>query len=152
MVSKKISGYDPEQPQGHVFYRASRIEYFSARFFVFANTGLVTRFACSQFCARELPVCARVYTDRVYHHVHDYVLCCIILPYTTLKYVILVNIINNENLNRFSSLTTGKVSGLMICLETVKLMEYGIKEINRELFEIEVEHFESSILFKIVVK
>ena len=58
----------------------------------------------------------------------------------------------NENLNRFYSLTTGKVSGLTICLETVKLMEYGIKEIDRELFEIEVEHFESSILFKIVVK
>ena len=65
--------------------------------------------------------------------------------------MILVNIINNENLNRFSSLTTGKVSGLTICLETVKLMEYGIKEIDRELFEIEGEHFESSILFKIVV-
>ena len=31
-------------------------------------------------------------------------------------------------------------------------MEYGIREIDRELFEIEVEHFESSILFKIVVK
>ena len=66
--------------------------------------------------------------------------------------MILVNIINNENLNRFSSLTTGKVSGLTICLETVKLMEYGIKEIDRELIEIEVEHFKSSILFKIVVK
>ena len=66
--------------------------------------------------------------------------------------MILVNIINNENLNRFSSLTTGKVSGLTICLETVKLMEYGIKEIDRELFEIEVEHFENSILFTIVLK
>ena len=66
--------------------------------------------------------------------------------------MILVNIINNENLNRFSSLTIGKVSGFMICLETVKLMEYGIKEIDRKLFEIKVEHFESSILFKIVVK
>ena len=65
--------------------------------------------------------------------------------------MILVNIINNENLNHFSSLTTGKVSRLTICLETVKLMEHGIKEINRELFEIKVEHFESSILFKIVV-
>ena len=31
-------------------------------------------------------------------------------------------------------------------------MEYGIKEIDRELFEIEAEHFEGSILFKIVVK
>ena len=49
------------------------------------------------------------------------------LPYTTLKYVIFVNIINNENLNRFPSLTSGKVSGLTIYLETVKLMEYGIK-------------------------
>ena len=66
--------------------------------------------------------------------------------------MILVNIVNNENLNRFSSLTTGKVSGLTICFETVKLMEYGIKEIDRELFEIKAEHFESSILFKIVVK
>ena len=66
--------------------------------------------------------------------------------------MILVNIINNENLNLFSSLTTGKVSGLMLCLKTVKLMEYGIKEIDTELFEIEPEHFESSILFKIVVK
>ena len=66
--------------------------------------------------------------------------------------MILVNVINNENLNHFSSLTTGKISGLTICLETVKLMEYGIKEINRELFEIEVEHFKSSIIFKIVVK
>ena len=50
----------------------------------------------------------------------------------------------------FSS--TGKVSILTICLETVKLMEYGIKEINRELFVIEAEHFKSSILFEIVVK
>ena len=66
--------------------------------------------------------------------------------------MILVNIINNENLNRFSSLTSGKVSGLTICLETVKEMEYGIKVIDRELFEIEAEHFEKSILFKIVVK
>ena len=66
--------------------------------------------------------------------------------------MILVNVINNENLNRFSSLTTGKLSGLTICLETVKLMEYGIKEIDREFFEIESEHFESSILFKTVVK
>ena len=40
----------------------------------------------------------------------------------------------------------------MICLETVKLMEYGIKEIDRELFELEAEHFESSVLSKIVVK
>ena len=66
--------------------------------------------------------------------------------------MILVNITNNENLDRFSSLITGKVSRLTICLETVKLMEYGIKEINRELFEIEAEHFKSSVLFKIVVK
>ena len=64
----------------------------------------------------------------------------------------LFNIVNNENLNCFSSLTTGKVSRLTICVEIVKLMEYGIKEIDRELFEIEAEHFESLILFKIVVK
>ena len=38
--------------------------------------------------------------------------------------MIFVNVINNENLNRFSS------------LETVKLTGYGIKEIDRELFEI----------------
>ena len=50
--------------------------------------------------------------------------------------MVLVNIINNENLNHFSFLTTGKVSGLTICFETVKLMEYGIKEINREIKEI----------------
>ena len=66
--------------------------------------------------------------------------------------MILVNIINNENFNHFSSLTTGKVSRLTICLETVELMEYGIKEIDRELFEIKVEYFESLILFKIVVR
>ena len=66
--------------------------------------------------------------------------------------MILVNIINNEDRNRFSYLTTGKVSGLTIYLDTVKLMGYGIKEIDRGLFEIEAEHFESSILFKIVVK
>ena len=66
--------------------------------------------------------------------------------------MILVNIINTENFNRFFSLTTGEVRGFTICLETVKLLEYGIKEIDRELFEIEAEHFESSILFKIVVK
>ena len=58
----------------------------------------------------------------------------------------------NENLNRFYFLTTGKVSGLTICRETVKLIEYGIKEINRELFEIKAEHFQKSVLFKIVVK
>ena len=57
--------------------------------------------------------------------------------------MILVNIINNENFHCFSSLTTGKVSRLTICLETVELMEYGIKEIDRELFEIKAEYFES---------
>ena len=46
----------------------------------------------------------------------------------------------------------GKWTHDMSHLGTVRLMEYGIKEINRELFEIEAEHFESSILFKIVVK
>ena len=49
--------------------------------------------------------------------------------------MILINIISNENLNRFSSLTNVKVSGLTICLETVKLIEYGIKEIDRELLK-----------------
>ena len=38
------------------------------------------------------------------------------------------------------------------CLEAVKLMEYRIKEIHRQLFEIKAKHFESSILFKFVVK
>ena len=66
--------------------------------------------------------------------------------------MILINIISNENLNRFSSLSNVKVSRLTICLETVKLIEYGIKEINRELFEIQVEDFKSSILLKVVVK
>ena len=84
---------------------------------------------------------ARVYTDRV-KYFPSVVLSYIIL---TVKYVIL-NIINNENLNCFSSLTTGKEDGLTVCLETVKLMEYGIKEIDRELFEFEVEDFERSIL------
>ena len=64
----------------------------------------------------------------------------------------LANIINNENLNHFSTLTNGKVSRLTICLGTVMLMEYRIKEIDRKLFEIKAEHFESSILFKNVVK
>ena len=81
---------------------------------MYANIGLHTRCACSQFYPHELPVHAHVYADHVRHRVCDYVLdvniflCCIILPYTTLKYVILVNIINNENPNHFSSLTTGK--------------------------------------------
>ena len=90
MVSKKISGYDPEQPQGHLFHRSSRIEYFGACFFVYANTGLVTRCARSQFCARELPVCARMYTDHVCHHVCDYVLYVnifLVLYYLTLYYI-----------------------------------------------------------------
>ena len=126
---------------------------------MYADTGLRKRLARSQFRARdEVPVRARVYVDRVRHRVRDYVhyvnifLVLYILPYTILKFVILVNIINNENLNRFSSFTTGKVSGLTISLETVKLMEYGIKEIDRQSFEIAAEHFDSSILFKIVAK
>ena len=40
-----------------------------ARFFVYANTGLRTRRARSQFRARELPVRARVYADRKRHRV-----------------------------------------------------------------------------------
>ena len=39
----------------------------------------------------------------------------------------------------------GNVSGLMVCLETVKLMEYGIKEIIRELFEIKAEHLSGAL-------
>ena len=41
---------------------------------MYANTGLRTRRARSQFRARELPVRARVYADRVRHRVRDYVL------------------------------------------------------------------------------
>ena len=40
-------------------------------FFVYVNTGLPTRRERSQFCARELPMRARVYADRVRHRVCD---------------------------------------------------------------------------------
>ena len=53
------------------FCRAWRIENLGARFFVYANTGLRTRRARSQFHARELPVHARVYADRVRHQVSN---------------------------------------------------------------------------------
>ena len=84
---------------------------------MYVGAGLCTRRARSQFLARELPVRASMCTDRIRHRACDYVLYVNIFlvsyfPYTTLKYVILVNIINNENLNCFSSLTTGKVSRL----------------------------------------
>ena len=128
--------------------RAWKIENLDARFFVYANTGLHTCCACSQFRARELPVCACVEADCVCHRVRDYVLYInifLVLYYLTLYFIKIWD-------SCFSSLTTDKVSRLTICLETVKLTEYRIKEIDRELFEIEVEHFESSILFKIVVK
>ena len=61
-----------------------------ARFFVYANTGLRTSRARSQFRARELPVHARVYTDRVRHHVRDYVLYVnifLVLYYLTSYYI-----------------------------------------------------------------
>ena len=51
----------------------SRIENLGARFFVYANTGLGTPRARSQFRSRESPVRARVYADRVRQRVHDYV-------------------------------------------------------------------------------
>ena len=50
-----------------------RIENLGGRFFVYANTGLLTRRARSQFRARELPVRTRVYADRVRHRVRDYI-------------------------------------------------------------------------------
>ena len=61
-----------------------------ARFFVYANTGLRTRRARSQFRARELPVRTRVYADRVRHRVRDYVLYVnifLVLYYLTLYYI-----------------------------------------------------------------
>ena len=41
---------------------------------MYANAGLRTSRARSQFCARELPVSARVYADCVRHRVRGYVL------------------------------------------------------------------------------
>ena len=60
------------------------------RFFVYANTGLRTRRARSQFRARELPVRARVYADRVRQRVRDcvlYVNIFLVLYYLTLYYI-----------------------------------------------------------------
>ena len=57
---------------------------------MYANTGLRTRRARSQFRARELPVRARVYADRVRHRVRDYVLYVnifLVLYYLTLYYI-----------------------------------------------------------------
>ena len=54
------------------------------------NTGLSTRRARSQFRARELPVRACVYADRVRHRVRDYVLYVnifLVLYYLTLYYI-----------------------------------------------------------------
>ena len=59
---------------------------------MYPSTGLRTCHAYSQFCARELPVCARVYADHVRHHVCDYVLYVtifIVLYYPTLYYIII---------------------------------------------------------------
>ena len=61
-----------------------------ARFFVYADTGLCTRHARSQFRARELRVRARVYADRVHRRVRDYVLYVnffLALYYHTLYYI-----------------------------------------------------------------
>ena len=41
---------------------------------MYANTGLHTCCAHSQFCAHELPVRACMYADHLCHQVHDYVL------------------------------------------------------------------------------
>ena len=57
---------------------------------MYANTGLRTRRARSQFRARELPVRARVYADRVRHRERDYVLFVnifLVLYYLTLYYI-----------------------------------------------------------------
>ena len=57
---------------------------------MYANTGLRTRPARSQFRSCELPVRARVYADRVRHHVHNYVLYVnifLVLYYLTLHYI-----------------------------------------------------------------
>ena len=57
---------------------------------MYANTGLCTHHAHSQFRAHELPVRARVYTDHVCHRVCDYVLYVnifLVLYYLTLYYI-----------------------------------------------------------------
>ena len=57
---------------------------------MYANTGLRTRRARSQFRARKLPVRARVYTDRVRDRVREYVLYVnifLVLYYLTLYYI-----------------------------------------------------------------
>ena len=57
---------------------------------MYANTGLRTRRARSQFRARELPVRTRVYADRVRQRVRDYVIYANIflaLYYLTLYYI-----------------------------------------------------------------
>ena len=57
---------------------------------MYANTGLHTCHAHSQFRAHELPVHAHMYADRVRHHVRDYVLCInifLVLYYLTLYYI-----------------------------------------------------------------
>ena len=53
---------------------------------MYANIGLRTRRARSQFCARELPVCVRVYADRVQDYVL-YVNIFQVLYYLTLYYI-----------------------------------------------------------------
>ena len=73
-----------------LYVRAWRIENLGACFFMYTNTGLHTRQACSQFCARELPVRARMYADRVCHRVRHYVLYInifLVLYYLTLYYI-----------------------------------------------------------------
>ena len=66
------------------------------------------------------PPCACMVMYLLYVNIFLLLYYLLILSYTKLKYVILVNTINNENLNHFSSLTTAYVSRLTICLETVK--------------------------------
>ena len=57
---------------------------------MYANTGLRTHRARSQFRAHELPVRARLYADHVHHRVCDYVLYVnifLVLYYLTLYYI-----------------------------------------------------------------
>ena len=71
-------------------HTCSCLENLGAQFFVYTNTGLLTRRAHSQFRARELPMVARVYVDCICHRVRNYVLYInifLVLYYLTLYYI-----------------------------------------------------------------
>ena len=73
-----------------VITSARRIENLGARFFEYANTGLCTCCARSQFRACELPVHAPMYADPACHCVCDYVFYVnifLVLYYLTLYYI-----------------------------------------------------------------